>query len=177
LQRPIPVPEAALKALRNALQATPDELPAERLQASKIHLEGSTEVDLVVPVLAGGHAAFFYILRPTSDGYQLIFDSGGDSMTVLRTKSHGYRDLQIEGITMAGKNVRTLIYRFDGHKYVKTSEKTEHPNRLPSGEFTQSHAVTRLRFACKCLGSPVTGQMIFERSALDCITVSAPRPE
>jgi hypothetical protein len=128
LQRPIPVPEAALKALRKALQATPDELPAEQLQASKIHLGGSTEADLVVPVLAGGHAAFFYILRPTSDGYQLIFDSGGDSMTVLRTRLHGYRDLQVEGVTMAGKNVTTVVYRFNGHKYVEAREKTEHPN-------------------------------------------------
>lgn len=128
LERPIPVPEAALKALRNALQATPDELPAEQLRASEVHLAGSTEADLVVPVIGGGHAAFFYILRPTSDGYQLIFDSGGDSMTVLRARSHGYRDLQVEGITMAGKNVTTVTYRFDGHKYVKTSEKTEHPN-------------------------------------------------
>lgn len=128
LERPIPVPEAALKTLRNALQATPDELPAEQLQASEIHFGGSTETDLVVPLIGGGHAAFFYILRPTSDGYQLVFDSGGDSMTVLRTRSHGYRDLQVEGITMAGKNVTTVIYRFDGHKYVKTSEKTEHPN-------------------------------------------------
>jgi hypothetical protein len=129
LERPIPVPEAALKALRNArLQATPDELSSEQLQASEIHLDGLSEVDLVVPVLGGGHAAFFYILRPTSDGYQLIFDSGGDSMTVLRTRSHGYRDLQVEGITMAGKSVTMVIYRFDGHKYVKASEKTEHSN-------------------------------------------------
>ncbi len=107
LERPIPVPEAALKALRNALQASPDELPAEQLRASEVHLGGLTEADLVVPVIGGGHAAFFYILRPTSDGYQLIFDSGGDSMTVLRARSHGYRDLQVEGITMAGKNVTT----------------------------------------------------------------------
>lgn len=85
LEHPIPVPEAALKALRSALQATPDELPGDQLRASKIHLRGSTEADLVVPVVGGGHAVFFYILRPTSDGYQLIFDSGGDSMTVLRT--------------------------------------------------------------------------------------------
>jgi hypothetical protein len=128
LERPIPVPEAALKALRKALQATPDELPAQQLKASEIHLGGSTETDLIVPVIGGGHAAFFYILRPTSDGYQLIFDSGGDGMTVLRTRSHGYRDLQVEGVTMAGKNVTTDIYQFDGHKYVKTSEKTEYPN-------------------------------------------------
>jgi len=128
LERPIPVPEAALKALRSALQATPDELSAEQLRASIIHLDGTVEADLVVPVLAGGHAAFFYILRPTSSGYQLIFDSGGDFMTVLRTRSHGYRDLQVESVTMAGKNVTFAVYQFDGHKYAKTSEKTEHPN-------------------------------------------------
>ena len=126
LDRPIPVPDAAVKAVRNALRAPPDELPAEELRASEIHLDGPTEGDLVVPVVGVGHAAFFYMLRPTADGYQLIFDSGGDSMTVLRTRSHGYRDLQVEGITMAAKNATTVVYRFDGHKYVKAWEKTEH---------------------------------------------------
>ena len=125
LDRPIPVPAAALKALRNTLQATSDELPAEGLRASEVHLGGPTEVDIVVPVLAGGHAAFFYILRPVSDGYRLIFDSGGDSMTVLGTRSHGYRDLQIVGITMAGAARTTTIYRFDGRRYVNASEKTQ----------------------------------------------------
>ena len=124
LDQPIPVPEAALKALRNVLKATSDELPAERLQASEVHLDGPTEVDLVVPVLAGSHAAFFYILRPASDGYELIFDSGGDSMTVLRTRSHGYRDLRVVGITMAGAAQTRVVYRFDGRKYVKANERS-----------------------------------------------------
>ena len=123
LERPIPVPEAALKVLRNALKATSEDLPAERLRASEVHLDGPTEVDLVVPVLAGSHAAFFYILRPASDGYELIFDSGGDSMTVLRTRSHGYRGLRVVGITMAGAGEATVVYRFDGRKYVKANER------------------------------------------------------
>lgn len=128
LDRPISIPEAALKALRSALHARPDELPDEHLRASEIHLAGPTEIDLVAPMRGGGHAAFFYILRPTLSGYKLIFDSGGDSMTVLRSRSHGYRDLQVVGITMAGKNAATVVYRFDGQKYVEAWEKTEHSN-------------------------------------------------
>ena len=128
LDRPISIPETALKALRSALQARPDELPDEHLRTSEIHLAGPTEIDLVAPMAGGGHAAFFYILRPTLNGYKLIFDSGGDSLTVLRTRSHGYRDLQVVGITLAGKNVATVVYRFDGRKYVKAKEKTQRSN-------------------------------------------------
>src|SRR5262249_49548634 len=92
LDRPIHVPPAALVALRSALKATPDELPGDELKASKIHLAGPAEADLIVPSVAA-HAAFFYILRPTASGYEFILDSGGDSMTILRTKSRRYRDL------------------------------------------------------------------------------------
>ena len=123
LDHPTPIPDAAVKALREALSQ--DELP-DHLRASEIHLDGPSEIDLVVPVLAGGHAAVFYLLKPTSNGYQLIFDSGGDSMSVLPTRSNGYRDLQVVGITMAGAEITTVVYRFDGHKYVKAKETTEH---------------------------------------------------
>ena len=111
-------------ALRSALKATPEELPGEELKASEIHLAGTAETDLIVPRLAGSHAALFYILRPAASGYELIFDSGGDGMTVLPSRSHGYRDLKVWGFTQAGKSQSTTIYKFDGLRYLKFSEKT-----------------------------------------------------
>ena len=94
LDRPIPVPPAALDALRSALKATPEELPGDELKASEIHLAGTAETDLIVPRLAGSHAAFFYILRPAARGYKLIFDSGGDGMKQVtrlpRPRSKGF---------------------------------------------------------------------------------------
>ncbi len=126
LDRPVPVPPTALDALRSALK-TP-ELPGDELKASEIHLAGPTETDLIVPRLAGSHAALFYILRPTSNGYQLIFDSGGDGMTVLRSRSHGYRDLKVSVFTQAGRSQDTVIYKFNGRRYAKFIEKTEHTN-------------------------------------------------
>ena len=62
----------ALNALRSALKATPEELPGDELKASEIHLAGTAETDLIVPRLAGSHAAFFYILRPAASGYKLM---------------------------------------------------------------------------------------------------------
>jgi len=40
LDRPIPVPQAALDALRSALKAKPDKLLGDKLKASEIHLAG-----------------------------------------------------------------------------------------------------------------------------------------
>jgi hypothetical protein len=128
LDRPIPLPKAALDALRSALKATPEELPGEELKASEIHLADTAETDLIVPRLAGSHTAFFYILRQTASSYKLIFDSGGDAMTVLQSRSHGYRDVKVWGFTQAGRSQSTVIYKFNGVQYVRFSEKTENTN-------------------------------------------------
>lgn len=122
LDRPVPLPQGALDALRKALATGPNELPAEWLRTSAIHLNGLTETDLVVIGRGAGHAVPFYILRPTSHGYKVILNSGGDSLRVLRTRSNGYRDLQLEGFA-AGTTTKD-IYKFDGESYVKGSERT-----------------------------------------------------
>ena len=128
LDRPVPVPPSAVDCLRKALGASPDELSGDDLKASEIQLHSPAEVDLVIPRLVGGHAALFYVLRPAGNGYQLLFDSGGDALTVLPTRSHGYRDLRVWGFSQAGKTTTTTTYRFNGRRYAKVSEKTEGTN-------------------------------------------------
>jgi hypothetical protein len=128
LDRPIAIPRNALDALRSALKAAPDELIGDDLKASEIHLAGPAEANLIVPRPVGSHSALFYLLKPTAGGYKLIFDSGGDSMTVLRSRSHGYRDLKVWSFTQTGKSQSTALYKFDGARYVKLGEKDEQAN-------------------------------------------------
>ena len=119
VERQVAVPEAALKILRTNLKASPDELSAEDLKVSEIHLDGSTEVDLVALGVHGAHTVPFYILRPITNGYQLVLSSVGDSMTVLSSRTNGLRNVKVEAYMFAGTKTISIIYRFDGHKYVK----------------------------------------------------------
>jgi hypothetical protein len=124
LERPVPIPKAAQSTLQRALQAKPDELTEDSLQVSKIHLDGPAEIDLIVVGQGAGHAAPFYVLRPTTGGYRLILNSGGDSLTVLRSRSRGFRDIQVEGFAAAGEATTKITFRFDGREYKKAIERT-----------------------------------------------------
>jgi hypothetical protein len=78
---------AALETLRSALKVSPDDLPTDSLLASVIHLDGSTEVDLVVIGRGASHAVLFWIIQKAPDGYRLILNTGGDSLNRLLKKS------------------------------------------------------------------------------------------
>jgi hypothetical protein len=128
LDRPVPAPKAAMGLIRSELQRTAEELPDKFFEASEIHLDGPNEVDLVILIPAGSHAAHFFMLRPTSGGYKIVLDSGGDSLTVLKTRSSGYRNIAVESITQAGRFTTTVSFRFNGGKYIQVSEKTRRAN-------------------------------------------------
>jgi len=128
LDRAVPVPRTAVDLVRSAMQRSADQLPDKFFEASQIHLNGPAEVDLIVLVHVGSHAARFFMLRPTSDGYRIILNSGGDSLEVLRTKSKGYRNIVIQGLSQAGTFTTNAWYRFDGQQYVEVNEKTRRTN-------------------------------------------------
>ncbi len=128
LDRPVPTPKSAIDAIRSQLQSSAEELPDKFFETSEIHLDGPAEVDLVILMPAGSHAAHFFLLRPTSSGYSIILDSGGDSLSVLRTRTRGYRNIVVEGFSQAGRLTTTASYRFNGRKYIQISEKTKRTN-------------------------------------------------
>jgi hypothetical protein len=124
LDRAVPVPKTAVDLIRSAMQRSTDELPDKLFEASEIHLGSPDEVDLIVLVYVSSHGARFFMLRPTPDSYGIILDSGGDSLKVLRTRSKGYRDILIRGLSQAGRFTTNALYRFNGQQYVEISEKT-----------------------------------------------------
>jgi hypothetical protein len=124
--RPIPVPKPVLQILISVRKALPDELPAEWLLASEIHLYEREERDLIVMGVGGlrlPHAALFWVFRETPRGYELVLSTGGEALTVLDGKWKGFRKIRVYNNTAS--TTTSTIYRFDGRQYVVRGQKTK----------------------------------------------------
>lgn len=141
VQRPVELPRAALDALsednrvarcleRNGLSAK--ELPSNWFVASGIHLDGPDEADLVVLpggrlpdtpkgtispnwCLVGANTAQMWVLRKTQIGFQLVLSQIGLGMSVLSTRTSGFRDIRV-GAAVGGY-YDAIDYKFDGKLY------------------------------------------------------------
>ncbi len=128
LDRPVAVPDEVVQKIRQIDNAPPDELPADWLVASEIHLKGPEEIDLVVKGVGGlalPHAALFWIFRKEKENYELVLATGGDSLTVLETRWKGFREISATSLTQAGRQTTNTIYRFDGQRYKESRGKLE----------------------------------------------------
>jgi hypothetical protein len=109
---------------------------ADWFVGSILHLGGTHESALVVlpnldyksDVIGGPIACFtgasnswFWILRPSASGYDLVLTVGADFIEVSTTsRSHGLRDI-VANVVAGDSQVQRSVYRFDGSKYIKTS--------------------------------------------------------
>jgi hypothetical protein len=126
--RPTSVPDEIVQTIRRIDNAPPDQLPADWLAASEIHLDGPDEVDLVVKGIRGlalPHAALFWIFRKQQEGYELVLATGGDSLTVRESRWKGFREISTTNFTQAGRQTTRTIYRFDGQRYKEFNKKLE----------------------------------------------------
>jgi hypothetical protein len=124
--QPVSVPVEVLRILREANHASADEIPAESLLASEIHLRDANEVDLILMGIGNlrlAHAALFWIFRNVNGEFELILSTGGDSLRVLDAKSNGYRKIGIEGNTASTTTL--TIYTFDGRAYRLSKKATK----------------------------------------------------
>jgi hypothetical protein len=131
LDRPATVPDEVVQTIRQIDQAPPDKLPAEWLLASEIHLDGPHEVDLIVMGtggLRGAHIVPFWVFRKKQAGYELVLATGGDGLSVLKTRWKGFREINALGIGLAGREIYTTTFRFDGERYQKFRQRTESNN-------------------------------------------------
>lgn len=151
MQQPVLLPRAALDALsgdkRVASCLEHEGLSAEKLAgnwfvASEIHLDGPNETDLVV--LPGGrlpdtpageispNACFWganttqmWVLRNTQHGFKLVLSQIGLDMSVLATRTNGFRDIEV-GAADGGYEL-SIHNKFDGESYriaARTSQMT-----------------------------------------------------
>lgn len=161
--RPAELPRAALDVLskddrvarcleRNGLSA--QQLPSHWFVASRIHLAGPEELDLVVlpsgripdtpkgaispnVCLSGANTAQMWVLRETQTGFQVALSQIGLGMNVLSTRTCGLRDIRVGAVV--GGYADAIEYKFDGKSYQvarRTSELigAEVPSKLSGYE-------------------------------------------
>ena len=141
VQRPVDLTRAALDALSKDKRVAScleykgmnsEDLPADWFIASKIHLGGPDEEDLVVlphdPLpephaseispnvcLIGANTAQMWVLRRMESDFELVLSQLGLGLSVLSTRTNGFRDIQV-GLVVAGYNDE-FDYKFDGTSY------------------------------------------------------------
>jgi len=92
--------------------------PSQLFQGGEVHLSGPDKVDLIVMGMGrmrGTENSWFWVVRSARKDPELILFSGADSLEVLDSKTHGYRD--IRAVWMSSLETETTTYHFDGHSY------------------------------------------------------------
>ena len=142
-QKPVAMPAGALLALRTSkpthwlLQECAEEegiltaeIPASWFVASEIRLTTKRASGLVVrgehECLAGAHITEFWVLEKLATGYRVVFQGRGDGLSVLPTRTHGYRDLELVIITQAGAVIDNVALHFSKRGYVVSGHRIEH---------------------------------------------------
>ena len=117
--------ELVLKVL-NDQKIAPADLPASWFSAARVQLRRKGEQDLIVASkgpIVGANISPFWVFVQDRHGFRLALSISVHDLIVNRTRSHGYRDLEVDGMTAS--TIATRRFRFDGNEYKKFSEKTE----------------------------------------------------
>jgi len=139
------VPASALEILRadqtvssclEKQKLSPDHLPASWFSASRIHLAGPDENDLLVqPVFSPERrqcfygvecCAWFWVFRQAGKGYELVLKVFAGALSVRESIWKGYRDIQASSANANG--LTTLTFRFDGTRYKEFRKRTTYQN-------------------------------------------------
>ncbi|MGO9642945.1 MAG: hypothetical protein ACLP1Y_16750 [Candidatus Acidiferrales bacterium] len=135
VKKPIVIPEEVLDILkkdgmvRDALEAqnlSADELPSSWFSGSAIHLSSADEQDLVVvgnAPLLGSNVTTFWVICLTARGPQLVLMAHAHNLVVKNTRWRGHRDVEVTAATAL--RVSTVLYRFDGKRYVASARETQ----------------------------------------------------
>lgn len=148
-KRPVKIPEAALRSLRQEIEKKHRRC-LERLDqesdiaswfsASAVDLNNDHLSDLVVKskkdCLNGADNDWFWILRNTGRGYQLVLFGGALGVTLLKTRTQGFRNIETDFATAS--TFHSNIYKFDRQVYkaricteVENGSVTAKPKRIP----------------------------------------------
>jgi hypothetical protein len=122
-EHPLALNEAAKKALATSpaladdlkrKNLAPKDLPDGWFTASRIHL-GVGVAGLVVMGPIANNAPF-WVLRQTASGYDLVLDTTGSDLKLLKTRTNGLRDIKASALVGVA-HWGSLEFQFDGHNY------------------------------------------------------------
>ena len=143
--KPVPLPIEALQLLRKSKDADDSvqecaeqegipasQIPASWFVASEIRLSGRPASGLVIrgehECLGGAHIAQFWVLARSNAGYDIVFRGRADALSVMRTRTNGYRNLQLIFTMQAGRYVDYVNFRYSEGAYHKSGHHLTHPN-------------------------------------------------
>ncbi len=134
VNHPVAIPAEVLailardKQVQNVLddqKIAPANLPSSWFSAAQVQLGSKGEQDLIVgskgPIM-GANISPFWVFIHDSHGCKLALSVSVHDLFVKRTRSHGYRDLELDAMTAS--RITTANFRFDGNEYKESSEKT-----------------------------------------------------
>ena len=134
VNHPVAIPAEVLAILardelvRNVLvdqKIAPADLPASWFSAAQVQLVSKGEQDFVVasegPLLGANIDPFWVFIRDRHE-FKLALSISVHDLIVKRTRSHGYRDLELDAMTAS--TVTTAQFRFNGNEYKEFAEKT-----------------------------------------------------
>jgi hypothetical protein len=122
---PAKIPDGVVPLLRDEIkEACPGETVTRGtavkswFSASRINLNGDSSALILKSskyCLTGADNNWFWIFLKTVRGYRLVLTAGTISVAVLRTKSHGLRDIETNVATARTNHMN--VYRFNGSVY------------------------------------------------------------
>jgi hypothetical protein len=128
IRKPVKIPAGILSllektgqvksCLQNDGSGEPAEFSASWFQAARIDLNNDRSADYVVrntkDCLNGPRAASWWIFRGSAKGFRQVFDDSVLLLTIKRTKTAGFYDIETETTMM---NIIRNRWKFDGRKY------------------------------------------------------------
>ena len=105
--------------------------PSQFFEATKVHLRGSDEADLVVrgypPVSGADNAWFWVVLLAHGATPRIVLWGHADSLEVMTSRTNGYRNIHCSWSSASGETIEWK-YHFNGEKYILW-KKTDAINR------------------------------------------------
>jgi hypothetical protein len=135
VEEPVSIPNDILDVLRKdeGVRSLLDDqgIPAEKLpvawfSASLVHLENSSEPDMVVKggePIQGANVTTFWVFLATHRGHELVLRAVAHDLLVQNERKNGY--LEIQTMSATALKVNTLLFKFDGRRYVQSRSRTE----------------------------------------------------
>ncbi len=136
--KPIPLPDSVYKLLiknkdiketiieeRNNKKSIKS-IKQRFFDVTNINVNDDNRPDLLVKAksfLMGANVTRYWIFERRKQGYILVFEDATFGLSILKSKSKGYRI--IETAYPSGAKAYTTYFRFDGKKYVFSWEKEE----------------------------------------------------
>jgi hypothetical protein len=133
--QPVSIPQDVLRILegdRDVAESLkeqklqPEQLPSSWFLASKVHLHGTEQSDLVVissGPLMGANVVKFWVFGRTPHGFELLLAVPAHDLIIKNSRWQGYRT--IEAAAMTASTISTVLFRFNGSVYERYRTSSE----------------------------------------------------